>query len=115
MGCSLDSQLCFFLVHQEEEYPDYHGFNLSGMQENGPITTADVDFQEQGCNDVTLHFLLPIASRRLVGRILPPEIVDHIITFVGERMTREKAEEHRRLLMADRKPSSASDEDDSVS
>lgn len=102
-------------MHQEEEYPDYHGFNLSGMQENGPITTADVDFQEQGCNDVTLHFLLPIASRRLVGRILPPEIVDHIITFVGERMTREKAEEHRRLLMADRKPSSASDEDDSVS
>jgi hypothetical protein len=81
-----------------------HGYALTGLHNLSVLTTADVPFQQRGCNIPTLYFLLPIACQRLIGRNLPPELVTLIISFASLGMSREIAEQHRRALMDDRMP-----------
>lgn len=83
---------------------EHYGFKYENLPTQSPISTADVEFQEQSCNLVTLYFLLPVACRRLTGLNFPAELVTAVLAFMdlGLQMTREDAEAHRRKLMEDR-------------
>jgi hypothetical protein len=116
IGCH--SQLCFFLVRDEDTHRNtiqLHGFSLLGLKDMTVLTSADIPFQQRACNIPTLHFLLPIACRRLIGKNLPPELVAFIVGYMELGMSREEAEQHRRRLMADRMVTGGKSRWDSVS
>ncbi|KAG9223374.1 hypothetical protein CCMSSC00406_0009265 [Pleurotus cornucopiae] len=102
--------LCFFLVDENQTDPDdndtafYHSYTTSGFAEMNVLSSSDVPWQAQPCNIATLHLLLSIAWKRLVGKEIPAELRSYIVTAAIEgTITREEAERWRRELMIDRK------------
>lgn len=116
--------LCFFLVddvhpgaevdHDKDIMLEYHGFSYC-FQSQKVLSTTDVPYQARGCNIATLHAILPLITQRLVGKRLPPEIVDHIIKIDDSQsseqgvvlgMSWKAAEATRRAVMDDRRSKS---------
>ncbi|KAL0961437.1 hypothetical protein HGRIS_006382 [Hohenbuehelia grisea] len=99
--------LCFFLVDDTTAATDDEvvlpGMTYSGLKDQVVLTTSDVPRQLRGTNIPSLHVLLPWVSEQLIGKRLPPELVEHIVESTDLGLTREVAERHRRAFMADRK------------
>ncbi|KAF4566608.1 hypothetical protein EYR36_012039 [Pleurotus pulmonarius] len=102
--------LCFFLVDENQtdgidnDTAFYHGYVTSGLAGMNVLSSLDVPWQARPCNIATLHLLLSIAWKRLVGKDIPAELRNYIIAAAIEgTITREEAEKWRRELMVDRK------------
>ncbi len=68
------------------------------------LTSSDVPWQARDCNARTLHSLLTLAFKRLIGKEIPAELRNYIVQIATEgTITREEAEKRRRELMEDRK------------
>jgi hypothetical protein len=109
-------QLCFFLVEDdnlESDQVSYHGFSYHELKNLSVLTTMDVPWQRR-CSDPTLQFILCDACRKLTGSNLPVELVAHIASLMDVGLSREKAEDHRRQLMNERKVAPKDPEEVSV-
>jgi hypothetical protein len=107
-------QLCFFLVkdgdlseidQDDHHHVDYPGFEYWAIKIMDVLTTSDVPSQARGCNTPTLTLLLDAAFRSVVGKNLPAELSQLILSEMNGvefGLSREKAEERRRAIMADR-------------
>lgn len=82
----------------------YHAYTTPGLAGMNVLSSSDVLWQARPCNIATLHLLLSIAWKRLVGKDILAELHSYIITATIEgTITREEAEKWRRDLMVDRK------------
>ncbi|KAL4268889.1 DUF4246 domain-containing protein [Pleurotus pulmonarius] len=100
--------LCFFLVEEKpSDRPDlvfYHGFVTGGLKDMNVLTSSDIPWQARDCNTRTLHSLLTLSFKRLIGKEIPAELRNYIVQMATEgTITREEAEKRRRELMEDRK------------
>jgi hypothetical protein len=86
----------------ENDQASYHGFSYYGLKNLSVLTTMDVPWQKR-CSDPTLQFILRKACWELTGRNLPVELVTYIAGLMDVGLSREKAEDHRRHLMNERK------------
>lgn len=89
-----------------------HGFSYH-LKPHAVLTTSDIPPQARGCNLPTLHVLLPLVSEKLVGKKLPPELVELIIDLGDNKeyparggalgISWKIAEQMRREVMDDRR------------
>ncbi|KAG5221930.1 4-coumarate CoA ligase [Salix suchowensis] len=107
-------QLCFFLVDDaeaEDGRMDFPGVSYLNLPDAPVLSTADVPWQARPTNMPTLRVLLPKACKQVIGKTLPPELVELIVGEDVYGMSREQAEMHRRDFMADRKAKVADEND----
>ncbi|KAF4563236.1 hypothetical protein EYR36_003675 [Pleurotus pulmonarius] len=99
--------LCFFLVDDEASEGgrmEYRGYSTDGLEDMDVLTTSDVPWQARPCNIRTLHSILLLAFKRSIGKEIPAELRNYIVSMATEgTITREEAEKRRRELMEDRK------------
>ncbi|KAL4255807.1 Protein of unknown function DUF4246 [Pleurotus pulmonarius] len=99
--------LCFFLVDDEASEGgrmEYRGYSTDGLEDMNVLTTSDVPWQARPCNIRTLHSILLLAFKRTIGKEIPAELRNYIVSMATEgTITREEAEKRRRELMEDRK------------
>ncbi|KAF9496465.1 hypothetical protein BDN71DRAFT_1505766 [Pleurotus eryngii] len=106
--------LCFFLVDDaeaEDGRMDFPGVSYLNLPDAPVLSTADVPWQARPTNMPTLRVLLPKACKQVIGKTLPPELVELIVGEDVYGMSREQAEMHRRDFMADRKAKVADEND----
>ncbi|KAL4254205.1 DUF4246 domain-containing protein [Pleurotus pulmonarius] len=98
--------LCFFVVDDaevEDGCLEYPGVSYSDLPNTPVLSTADVPWQARATNVPTLRILLPRVCKQVIGKTLPPELVELIVGEGVYGMSREHAEMHRRAFMDDRK------------
>ncbi|KAG9221185.1 hypothetical protein CCMSSC00406_0007359 [Pleurotus cornucopiae] len=99
--------LCFFLVDDEASEGgrlEYRGYSTDGLEDMNVLSTSDVPWQARPCNIRTLHSLLLLSFKRSIGKEIPAELRNYIVSMATEgTITREEAEKRRRELMEDRK------------
>ncbi len=82
---------------------EYPGVSYSDLPNTPVLSTADVPWQARATNVPTLRILLPRVCKQVIGKTLPPELVELIVGEGVYGMSREQAEMHRRAFMDDRK------------
>ncbi len=83
---------------------EYRGYSTDGLEDMNVLTTSDVPWQARPCNIRTLHSILLLAFKRSIGKEIPAELRNYIVSMATEgTITREEAEKRRRELMEDRK------------
>ncbi|KAF4583610.1 hypothetical protein EYR38_002365 [Pleurotus pulmonarius] len=106
--------LCFFLVDDagaDDGRLNYPGVSYINLPDAPVLSTAEVPWQARPTNAPTLRILLPMACKQVIGKTLPPELVELILREDVYGMSREQAEMHRRDFMADRKAKVADEND----
>lgn len=83
---------------------EYRGYSTDGLEDMNVLSTSDVPWQARPCNIQTLHSLLLLSFKRSVGKEIPAELRNYVVSMATEgTITREEAEKRRRELMEDRK------------